>query len=109
MLYYSRIEVSEGIYVNKTSASKACIICHFCYFLGLKFQPYVCNGCHDLLVMSMNINGIAILNIHHVDYPCIIKGISKCEAINLLKILIKHKKWIITKYKNFFLSYRKMS
>ena len=49
MIYYSRIEVSEDIYVNKASASKECIICHFCYFLDkrLKFQPYVCNGCHN--------------------------------------------------------------
>ena len=27
MLYYDRIDVSEGICVNKTSASKECIIC----------------------------------------------------------------------------------
>ena len=29
MLYYDRIDVSEGIYVNKTSASKECYICHY--------------------------------------------------------------------------------
>ena len=28
MLYYDRIEVSEGIDVNKTSASKECDVCH---------------------------------------------------------------------------------
>ena len=27
MLYYNRFNVSEGIDVNKTSASKECIIC----------------------------------------------------------------------------------
>ena len=32
MLHYSRIEVSEGIDVNKTSASKECIICYYWYF-----------------------------------------------------------------------------
>ena len=28
MLYYDRIDVSEGIDINKTSASKECDICH---------------------------------------------------------------------------------
>ena len=28
MLYYDRIDVSEGIDVNKTSASKECDACH---------------------------------------------------------------------------------
>ena len=29
MLEYDRIEVSEGIDINKTSASKECDICHY--------------------------------------------------------------------------------
>ena len=29
MLYYDRIDVSEGIDVNKTIASKECYICHY--------------------------------------------------------------------------------
>ena len=39
MIYYDRIDVSEGIDVNKTSASKECDICHYWYFLikGFKF------------------------------------------------------------------------
>ena len=32
MLYYDRTDVSEGIDVNKTSASKECIICLYWYF-----------------------------------------------------------------------------
>ena len=82
--YYDEIDISEGIDVNKTSASKECIICHYCYFLdkGFNFHLNVCNKCHDVL-MSMNLNDIAILNIDSVDYTYIITGISKCEAINL--------------------------
>ena len=34
MLYYDKIDVSEGIDVNKTSASKECNICHYWYFLN---------------------------------------------------------------------------
>ena len=64
MLHYDRNDVSEGIDSNKTSASKECCKCHYGYFLnkGLKFQLYVCNGCHDILMMSVNLNEIAVLN-----------------------------------------------
>ena len=63
MVLYGRINVFEGIDINKTSASKDCDDCHFWYFLDkrYKFQPYVCNGCHDVLVMSMNLGDIPIL------------------------------------------------
>ena len=65
MLYYDRIEVFEGIDVNKTSASKKCGICHYWYYLNhsFQFQPNVCNWCHDLLMMSINLSDTAILNI----------------------------------------------
>ena len=65
MLYFERIDVSEGVHVNKTSESKECNIFHYWYFLdkGYKFQPSICNGCHDLSLMSMNLSDIVILNI----------------------------------------------
>ena len=50
-----------------------------------KFQPYVCNICHDLLVMFMNFSNIAILEIKNADFCCIIIGIRKSEAIKLLQ------------------------
>ena len=86
MLYFDRIDVSEGIDVNKTSASKQCDICHYWYFLNysFKFQPNVCNRCHDLL-MSMNLTDNAILNIKCSDYCCIISLISKNEDISLMQ------------------------
>ena len=45
MLYHDRIDVSEGIDVNKTSESKQCEIFHYWYFLdtGFTIQPCVCN------------------------------------------------------------------
>ena len=48
MLYFDRIDVSEGIDVNKTSASNECDICHHRCIISFKFQPNVCNRCHDL-------------------------------------------------------------
>ena len=86
ILYFDKILVSEGNNVNKTSASKECDICCYWYFLNksFKFQPYVCNRCHGLLMMSTNLSDTAILNIKGSDYRCIISRISKREAINLM-------------------------
>ena len=86
MLYYYRIDVSERIDVNKTSASKECDICHYWYFLNysFKFQGNVCK-CHDLLMMSINLSDIAILKIKGPNYCCIISLISKNEDINIMQ------------------------
>ena len=64
MLYFDRIDVSEGIDVNKC-ASKESDICHYWYFLNYSFmfQPNVSNRCHDLLMMSINLSDIAILTL----------------------------------------------
>ena len=87
MLYYDRINVSEGIDLDKTSVSKESVVCHYYYFLNLrlKFQSNVCNRCHGLLMMSVNVSDIAILNIKSSDYLCIINIISKNETINLMQ------------------------
>ena len=57
--------INERIDINKTNASKQYDICHYWYFLNysFKFQSNICNRCHDLLIMSMNLSDIAILNI----------------------------------------------
>ena len=88
MLYYDRINVSEGADVNKTSTSKECDICQYWYFLNFSFtfQPNVCNSGHDLLMMSINLSDVAFLNIKgSSDYCCIISLITKNKAIHLLQ------------------------
>ena len=69
---------------NKASASKGYIICHYQYFLDnrLKVQPDLCNAFHDVLIMYINLNNIAISNIRRVDYCCIINRISESVAVN---------------------------
>ena len=64
MLYFNRIEVSKGIDVNKTSASKECDICHYWCFLNysFKFQPNVCNiNLKMLLFQTLQVLIIAVL------------------------------------------------
>ena len=93
-LYYDRIEVSKEFDINMTSESKKCEICHHWYFLNkrIKFQPNACNGCHDLLIMSLNLSDIAILNINSSDYRCINSGVSKKRDLNLMQNVALTKK-----------------
>ena len=57
MLRYQKINISEGIDVNKTSVSKECELCHYCFFkdIGFKFEEHVCNKCHYLLTMAYSL------------------------------------------------------
>ena len=73
LLYFDEIDASEGIDVNKTSASKECDICHYWYFLNysFKFQPNICISCYDLLMMSMDLSDIAILKETRNSYFCV--------------------------------------
>ena len=86
MLQYEKIDVSEGIDTNKTSASKECMICHNWYFkdVGFRFEPLVWNKCHDVLMTAYELKSILILNVKWDDLRCILWGISKDEAINRL-------------------------
>ena len=86
MLYYDRIDLSEGIDLTKSNRSKECMIWHYWFFnYGFKFQDSVCNGCHDLTILCLNISNVAIVTVKIVDYPCIIHNISKSEATDLLE------------------------
>ena len=61
------------------------VILSLLVFLKLYFQPNVCNRCHDLLMLFMNLSDIAILNSKDSDYHCIIGLISKNEAISSMQ------------------------
>ena len=62
LLEYERIDISKGIYINKTNASKECDIWHYWYFLDKNFnyELYLCNGCHDLTQKAMNFHDYRI-------------------------------------------------
>ena len=86
MLYYDKIDASERNDINKITESKECDICYYQYFLnkGFKFQPNICNRFHNLLMMSRSLSDIVVLNIKSANFRCIISGIMKNEAINLM-------------------------
>ena len=65
------------------------MICHYWFFNhGFEFQDSVCNDCHDLTMLSVNIRDIAIITIKNVDYRCNNHNIIIFEAINLLKYYV---------------------
>ena len=86
MLPYQKIDVSEGIDINKTSALKECELCHYWFFkdIGFKFEEHVCNKCHDLLTIAYSLKDIAILNAKGATFRCILMGISKNEGLKRL-------------------------
>ena len=70
MLEYNRIDISEGIEVNKTILSKECEICHYWYFkdIGFKYETYICNGCQDLMQEAMDFNNVVIVYVKSSAY-----------------------------------------
>ena len=67
MLYYDRTDISGGIDLTKSNNSKECMICHYWFFNhGFEFQDSLCNGCHDLTMLSVNISDTVIIAIKNV-------------------------------------------
>ena len=82
--------LKEMMLIKQTNKEKGDIYYYY-YFIkkGFKFQQYVCNRCHDLLAMSMNLSNVAKygywLNWRKWN---IINIKSNFDAMNLLQILI---------------------
>ena len=93
----SKIDVSEGIDVNKTSESKECELCHYWFFkdVGFKFEEHVCNRCHDLLTMAHSLKNIAILNTKGATFRCLLMGISKNEGLKRLNNSVTYDKGVL--------------
>ena len=70
MLEYDRIDISEGIDINKTNKSKECMLCHYWYFLDKNFSygPYFCDGCHNMMQKCSKLKYIAIVHVKESVY-----------------------------------------
>ena len=102
MLQYERIDISEGTDLNNSDKSKECMICHYWYFKDLryKYEPHVCNGCHDLSMVVYHLNGFMILKIKGINYRCYVFNMSGNDAINLLNNYVLYNtrvlEWILS-------------
>ena len=97
MVQYERIDISEGIDFNKASKSLECMICHYWYFTDVRFkyQPYVCNGCHDFSMTAQNLSNFFIVTVKNVDYRCYIVAINKIDVVNLLNNSVLNNKGVL--------------
>ena len=86
MLEYNRIDISEGIDINKINASKGCEICHYWYFTDLSFkcEPYLCNGCHGLIQKAISFIDVAIVYVKRSTYRIHFWYMSKDDAISIM-------------------------
>ena len=63
MLEYDRIDLSEGIDVNKCEdTSKNCNLCQYYYsvFKNFNYQRWM-DGCHDISTKTISMQNIAII------------------------------------------------
>ena len=97
MLQYQKVDASEVIDVNKTSTSKECELSHYWFFrdVAFKFEEHVCNGCHDLLTMAHSLKNIAILSAKGATFRCLLKGISRNEALKTLNNSVTYDRGVL--------------
>ena len=82
MLQYDRIDISEGIDIDKTNKSKECKICHYWYFLDKNFSygPYLCDGCYNVIQKSIDFKNIAIVYGKGIAYRIHFQFMNKHKA-----------------------------
>ena len=76
MLEYDRIDMLDGIDVNKTTVLSE---------MNFRFQPKLFDGCHDLTLKAMSFNDVAIVSVKGNYYRIQFWYMSKDEAINILR------------------------
>ena len=97
MLRYHKINVSEGLDVNKTSESKEYELCYYWFLkdVGFKFEKHVCNKCHDLLTMAHSLKNIATLRAKGNTFRCLLRGISKNEGLKRLNNSVTYDRGVL--------------
>ena len=78
---YDKINITEGIDVDKTNKSRECMFCHYWCYLNKNFSygPFTCDGCYNTVQKSTDFKDIAI--------ACVKKGHTEF----ILKILVNIK------------------
>ena len=83
MLEYDRIDISEGIDINKCEETSY-------YFLDKNFSygPFSCNGYYDMSLKAVSMQNLTIINHNGNHYRVNFAFISKKDAYNLIKNFI---------------------
>ena len=81
MLEYDRIDISKGVDVIKRLWYLSLLVFKDVSF---KYEPYLCNGCHDLMQKAMSFNNVAIVYVKGNAYRIHFWYMSKDDAINIM-------------------------
>ena len=106
MSEYDRIDISEGIDINKTNLPKECDIFRYWYFknIGFKYEPYLCNSCHNLMEKAISFNNVAIVYVKGNAYTIHFWYMGKDDAINIMNGSSLVDNWGVFK-KNFIINF----
>ena len=88
MLEYDRIDISEGIVINKCEeTSRECSLCKFYYFLdkNFKYGPYLCDACYDMFMKTLSMQNLTTINHNGNYYRVIFAFMTKKDVSNLIK------------------------
>ena len=83
---YININISEGVDLNKTNASKECKVCYHWFFkdIGFESEEHACNGSHYVLTTGYSLENKFNLNAKGGTYRCILMRTSIIEALKRL-------------------------
>ena len=87
MLEYDKINISEGIDINKCEeTSRKCSLCKFYYFLdkNFKYGPYLFDGCY-MSMKTVSMQNLTIINHNGNYYRVIFAFMTKKDGHNLIK------------------------
>ena len=55
-----------------------------CMNIGFKYEPYLCNGCDDLMQKAMSFNNVAVVYVKGSAYRINFWYMSKNDVINIM-------------------------
>ena len=81
MLKYDKIDITEGIDLDKTNKLRECMFCHYWYYLNKNFiyGPFTCGGCCNIVQRPTDFKNIAIIHVKKSAYRVYFKDISNIE------------------------------
>ena len=86
MLEYEKIDISDGIDVNKSDKSKECMLCHYWYFSDKSFSygPYLCDGYYNVMQKCNKLKNIAVVHVKKSAYRIYFLYMSKRKGKKLM-------------------------
>ena len=72
------------------------MICQYFYFSdSFKYQPSVCDACHDFNMIIQNLKDFFIVTVQNIDYRVYIANFDKKAAVYILKKIILSDKGVL--------------